>query len=298
MCLVLFCTNALALRTPKSQGLDFRITKVVYNKADLVPVIGHFGFQNHIVFSEDERIVSITMGDSSAWEVATYDNHVFLKPKDNAPLTNAVIITNKRHYNFVLQAYKIKPGVKTKNMNFEIVFTYPADDAAKLQAEANEKEAQRTLGLLKEVQAKQAQEIQKRIEQAQIAKDSEIKAIDAALAAGDSVTNNTDFWAKGDEQIMPVAMFDTDRFTILRFSKGSDIPAIFQVNDDFSESIINFTVKDNLIVLPQIIKNLRLRKGNQIVCIENRGYQAATETPMTGTASSIIIRELKNESNQ
>ncbi len=107
---------------------DPRIRVVDYSPDQIIPVIGHTGYQMTIELEADEKIETAGIGDSSGWQVTPNGNAtlLFLKPMMVSPTTNLILITNKRRYNFALTS---KNGVKAPQSSIVYVmrFRMPAE---------------------------------------------------------------------------------------------------------------------------------------------------------------------------
>lgn len=96
---------ALLLAGPAA-AQDSRLRTVPY-EPDAVTVVKVVpGFVATVVLSPDERVESIAVGNSGAWEVSPSKSgdHVFVRPLSTGTTTNAEIITDTRHYTLLLQS--------------------------------------------------------------------------------------------------------------------------------------------------------------------------------------------------
>jgi type IV secretion system protein VirB9 len=102
---------------------DPRIRVVDYNPDQIIPIIGHTGYQMTIELEADEKIETAGIGDSSGWQVTPNGNAtlLFLKPTMVSPTTNMTLITNKRRYNFALTA---KNGLKAAQSSIVYVMRF------------------------------------------------------------------------------------------------------------------------------------------------------------------------------
>ncbi|MGJ3628489.1 TrbG/VirB9 family P-type conjugative transfer protein [Sphingomonas sp. MMS24-JH45] len=64
------------------------------------------GYVSTIVLSPDERVVSVAVGNSAAWEVTPNKtgDHLFVKSLAAGTPTNVEVVTDLRHYSFLLQS--------------------------------------------------------------------------------------------------------------------------------------------------------------------------------------------------
>lgn len=109
---------------------DPRVQTVEYNADQVVQLEAAPGYQITVVLGGDERIESVAVGDSAAWQ-ATANNrgdHLFVKPMIGGVSTNMVVMTDVRMYAFeLLPAYG-----PSDTQAFAVRFVYPAPAAASL----------------------------------------------------------------------------------------------------------------------------------------------------------------------
>lgn len=258
-----FAGHAFALETPHPGDYDRRVKFVDYNPAEVVELVGHYGFSTHIQFSPAEAVQNIAMGDKEAWEVAPVGNHIFIKPKADEAATNMTVVTSRRVYNFELSAHWSQNGAHPhpNDMFFQVNFRYPEEIAARAAAEA------------------EARALQARINQ------------DA-----DPEPANWNYWAKGSEEVTPDKAFDDGRFTYLTFANNAEMPAIYVVNPDGSESLVNTHIDPDdpdTIVVHKVGRQLVMRKGNSVACIFNKAYDPEGVSNNTGTTTPGVERVIK-----
>ncbi len=83
-----------------SVGTDSRIRTFVYGVNDVFRVTTTFGYQTTIEFEEDEKIRTISLGNSGYFRVTPLRNKIILRALQSNLLTNVTVITNKRTYQF------------------------------------------------------------------------------------------------------------------------------------------------------------------------------------------------------
>ncbi|RJY07864.1 P-type conjugative transfer protein VirB9 [Parashewanella spongiae] len=260
---VLISQNTFALETPHGGHFDSRVKHINYNQQQVVKLIGHYGFSTDIAFDATESIKQIAMGDADAWSVTPVDNHIFIKPKAELAITNMTVLTSKHVYNFELSAHWSKNGAHPhpNDMMFAVQFQYPNGN----------KQQQ----LLKE----EKQQLQKQL----------------SSTAKPQVKNQNYFY-KGDESILPMQAFDDGRFTYLTFSQKQDLPTVYTVATDNSESIVNSHINPhfpNTLVVQRVVKQLVLRRGNTVLCLFNKGFATETAAKYQTTVIPKIKRKLK-----
>ena len=88
-CLVTF---AHALETPTSAPQDNRVRFVDYEPYNITKIVGSLRSSVQVEFAADEEIAHVALGNTVAWEVAPAGNILFLKPRENQPVTNISVV--------------------------------------------------------------------------------------------------------------------------------------------------------------------------------------------------------------
>jgi len=76
----------------------------------------------------------------------------------------------------------------------------------------------------------------------------------------------------GSQDIVPTLVYDDGRFTYLRFPGNREIPAVFHVLGDGSETLVNARMEDDLLVVDRVSRRLMLRAGSSVVGIWNEAF--------------------------
>lgn len=255
--LVLPLSQTFAAKKPRDGKTDSRVKLVNYNPRDVVRIHAHYGYTTHIEFSEEETVEVISIGDSMAWQVSDAGNHLFLKPIENNPDTNMNVLTNKRVYYFELNAGKAS-SASDQSLTFTVRFQYPREEMRRRVAQ-----------IKKEEQKKKAEVIP----------DRRVSAMDW----------NMEYFMKGDTNQAPKRVMDDGTFTYFQFPKEVDLPAIFLVDEEGNESLLNHHVKGKYLVVEKIGKQFILRNGNRATCIFNKTFKARiepSELPLEKTADA------------
>jgi type IV secretion system protein VirB9 len=105
-------------------GGDARIQSIEYRNSQVVRIRAAPGYQVTIELAPDERIESIALGDSGAWQVTANKagNLLFVKPIQTDATTNMTVVTDVRTYNFDLTGV----AEVSSDLPYAIRFTYPA----------------------------------------------------------------------------------------------------------------------------------------------------------------------------
>lgn len=234
--------QAFAASVPREGRTDARVQTIVYNPRDVYQVTGHYGYSSHIVFAEGEEVIHVSSGDSLAWLTHPTGNILFLKPIEDNANTNMAVLTNKRIYNFELKASPYRSNSQT----FALHFVYPEDEF----------KAQLSQQLESERAAAQEVVPQRRV---------------------DAGNLNFEYLRKGNEIIAPIRVFDDGEFTYFQFPPEIDVPAIFLLGNDGQETLINYHVKGQYVVVQKIGPQWVLRDGKNVACVKNDTYRARVQ---------------------
>ena len=223
-------SNAWAVREAKPTAIDSRIRIMVYNPNDVFKYTGYYGYQASIEFSKDETIDTISMGDTTAWQVVPSGYRIFIKPIDNEATTNMTVITNKRTYFFEMHAEE-PMAINDPDIIFNLKFLYPEEgENSAVQHFASNSEPD--------------------------------------LAELDNY--NFNYTISGSDLIAPLKIFDDGEFTYFEFKdKNAEIPAFFMVDSNAEESIVNYRVAGRYIVIERVTSQFTLRLGKDITCVFN-----------------------------
>jgi type IV secretion system protein VirB9 len=101
---------------------------------------------------------------------------------------------------------------------------------------------------------------------------------------------NFDYWFCGTPTLKPIAASDDGVHTRLRFAGNTEQPAIFVLNDDGSESLLNFSMDAGDVILHRIARRLILRRGNLTGCVVNQAFAGSAERLKSNTVSSEVLR--------
>lgn len=221
---------AFALQAPRPIATDSRIRTVRFSPNEVYQFVGHYGYQSSIEFGDEEKIQTVSIGDSVAWLVNPSGNRLFLKPIEQNALTNMTVITDKRAYLFELHAEETK-DIRDKDMVFTLRFVYPQEDT--------------TGGDF--TQFEPLPDIEKYPEKF-----------------------NFNYSVRGAQLIEPLRIFDDGQFTYFEFKdKNGEIPAFFRVDGAGNEELLNFRKRGNYIVVERVSSRYTLRRGPEILCVYN-----------------------------
>lgn len=231
--------NGYAMKEPKSLAIDRRLGVIVYSPFDVHKYTGYYGYQSSIIFSEDETIETMSMGDSTAWQMVPNGNRLFLKPIDPDATTNMTLITNKRIYYFELHAREAR-DIHEEGLMFAVRFLYPDDPDSAVGMQG---------------------------------------ATTSQTIGEPDLTNkslyNFEYTISGPNSIAPIKIFDDGKFTYFEFrDKTSELPAIFYSDKQGNEGLINFRIVGRYVVVESIRERFTIRYGREAVCVFNEALIA------------------------
>lgn len=261
---------AFAELTPNKGAFDPRVRVVEYNPLNVVKLSTFYGVSTHIQFGDTETISDVAVGDDQAWKVIPRRNHLFIKPQATKADTNVTVVTDKRTYQFalVVQPRPIKDSTAwaDPNLIFSLKFRYPDDEAAAAAAAAQKEAAK-----------------------------SRLNEVKTKLKDATKGNENTDYWVAGSEEISPTEARDDGRFIYLTFSNNRDMPAIYSVDAEGKEALIDSNVIDgNTIVVQRLFPRLMLRKGDYVASVVNKSFDINGGIDnTTGTIAPDVERVIK-----
>jgi type IV secretion system protein VirB9 len=265
---------ALALEIPRGASQDSRVRFVNYQPFNITRVVGTLRSSVQVEFASDEEIAHVALGNSVAWEVAPAGNILFLKPRENQPVTNISVVTTRRDGS--TRSYQMELTVRDgsveagQNTYFYVKFRYPEDEAAFRRQQA----ASRALA----AQAKDA---------------------DNVLALHEAYgPRNWRYSAQGSQALEPQSVYDNGKITTFAFVGNQEMPAIYMENSDGSESLVPKSVDGNLVMVHAISRKFILRRGKDVLCVFNEAYDRVGINPDTNTTSPSVERVVKSDNAQ
>jgi type IV secretion system protein VirB9 len=250
--------------TPARGLVDPRVRIVAYDAEQVIRLHGYVGYQIHFQFADGETFVNLAAGDNKALDVGYEANHLVLKPLAEKVATNITVITTRRVYQFDYSASAERPDPDREDVIYSLRFIYPQEEARKA-AEALEQ--QRTNLKL------------------------------ASAAEDPHRARNSDYWGCGATAIRPQSAYDDGVQTRLRFPAHAEFPTMYVKNDDDSESLVNFTVDNDEVVIHRVARSFVLRRGKLVACIQNRSFDGGGQRLDTQTLVPGVQRVTKGVKN-
>lgn len=260
--LMAWATASVAEINPMPGITDPRVREVVYDRDDVIRLIGYVGYQTHLRLAPGEKFVGVGAGDTGGLEITADGNDTWLKPKAELVRTNFDVKTSRRVYHFDYEVRKNPPQNK-KAMIYSLTFRYPDDEE------------------------------EKRLDD--IAK---AKLRDKLHAPAYKL--NKDYWYCGAPSMKPIAAYDDGIQTHIKFGSHSEYPAIFAENEDQSESLINYHVEPDTdeVVVHRVAHRFILRRGELVGCIENRQFTGGGSRLTSGTVKDDVVLKTHPTENE
>ncbi len=244
---------------------------IMYDETKATIINARRGFATHIKLEEDEKISEIAGGDSAGWDIVASKgkNDIFLKPRSTAHNSNLVVATNKRNYTFDLRIIQGKalPGTWRLAFEYPQVIESPFETATLTQDQI---EAQKKL---------------------------KVKLLQSVKTPKKNMQYSMQIMPNS-ESIVPTEAWDDGNFTYFKIPQNREIPTVFRVLADKSETMVNTHmegVDKDILVIHKIAKQFVLRLGNQVVGVwndaydENGGAKQGTVTP--GVSRNVQVAE-------
>lgn len=282
---ILACTSAWT--TPlTNREADPRLREVSYDVNQVVTVPVKRGVVTLVVLDADESIMEVATGmggdcskAEAAWCVAAQagGRHLFVKPKSSATAANNLaVVTDRRTH--ALRFVVLPEGDSRPPVYRLVIRGSPLRAKPNMAALSGEPLIQALSALPPAPPPQNVHQI-----------------VAERLQAKPSVLNTNYSVAEGtaSEDIVPTLVFDDGRFTYLRFPGNREVPAVFHVLGDGSETLLNARMEDDLLVVDRVSRRLMLRAGAAVVGVWNETFDAEGVTPSGGTTVPGVVRTVK-----
>jgi type IV secretion system protein VirB9 len=270
-------------RANTAEPADPRLREVTYDPRAVVTVPVKRGVVTLVVLDADESITEIAAGlggdctkADAAWCVAAQPGgrNLFVKAKSSASAANTLaVVTDRRTHAFrfvVLADNDPKPPV------YRLVVKAPAQLAPPARL------ALRDVAPVFVLPAVPPPAPPQQVVAERLQAKAQVMNTQYSIAEGD-----------GSLDIVPTLVFDDGRFTYLRFPGNREVPAVFQVLGDGSETLVNARMEDDLLVVDRVSRRLMLRAGSAVVGLWNEAFDLEGNPPGDGTTVPGVQRVLK-----
>ena len=280
-----------AVASPAGDAMsgDPRLREVTYDAKAVLTVPVKRGVVTLVVLDPEESIAEVAAGlggdcakAEAAWCVAAQPGgrHLFVKPKSTANAANTLaVVTDRRTHSF---RFVVLADGDPRAAVYRLVVKAPRPTAV-ARAALPDSLARSAVPLLPTAPPPPSP-------QQVIAERLQAKA--QVLNTSYSIAEG-----KGSEDILPAMVFDDGRFTYLRFPGNREVPAVFHVLGDGSETLVNARMEDDLLVVDRVSRRLMLREGSAVVGVWNEAFDLDGVPPGGGTTVPGVQRSLKADAS-
>ena len=281
---VLVLVTSSAAFAADGQAADPRLREVLYDPKAVVTVPVKRGVVTLVVLDADESITDVAAGlggdcskAEAAWCVAAQPGgrNLFVKAKSGASApNNLAVVTDRRTHSFrfvVLADSDPKPPV------YRLTVKAPA-----VRSASPFRLAFRDVGPLIALPAVPPPPSPQEVIAERLQAKAQVRNSNYSIAEG-----------TGSEDIVPALVFDDGRFTYFRFPGNREVPAVFHVLGDGSETLVNARMEDDLLVVDRVSRRLMLRAGSAVVGLWNEAFDLDGKPPGDGTTVPGVQRVLK-----
>ncbi|RJP62608.1 MAG: type IV secretion system protein VirB9 [Comamonadaceae bacterium] len=262
---------------------DPRLRDVVYDPLAVVTVPVKRGMVTLVVFDQDEVITEVAVGQGgdcskadAVWCVAAQPGGrtLFVKAKSGADApNNLAVVTDRR-------THALRFMVLPDNDRQQPV--YRLSVKAPVQARPASRLALQDLAALSALPPVPPAPTPQQLVSERLQAKPTVMNSQYSLAEG-----------AGSQDIVPTLVYDDGRFTYLRFPGNREVPAVFHVLGDGSETLVNARMEDDLLVVDRVSRRLMLRAGSAVVGIWNEAFDLEGATAEGATTVPGVHRVLK-----
>lgn len=269
---------------PKDQP-DPRLREVVYDANAVVTVPVKRGMVTLVEFDKGEVITEVAVGQGgdcskpdAAWCVAAQPGgrHLYVKAKSAADApNNLAVVTDRRSH--TLRFVVLSDGDRQSPIyRLAIRAPKPASSTPSL--------AEKELAALAALPPIPPPPTAQQIVAERLATKPTVLNTQYALAEG-----------AGSADIVPTLVYDDGRFTYLGFPGNREVPAVFHVLGDGSETLVNARMEDDTLVVDRVSRRLMLRAGLAAVGIWNEAFDLEGSPAKGSTTVPGVQRVLKSD---
>ena len=283
---VLVAVLAMPASAAEPQVSDPRLREVQYDSRAVVTVPVKRGVVTLVVLDADESITEVAAGlggdcakAEAAWCVAAQPGgrNLFVKAKSTAGApNNLAVVTDRRTHSF---RFVVLADNDPKAPVYRLVVKAPV-----VQAAASARPTLRDMAPLVALPTVPPPPSPQEVIAERLQAKPQVLNSHYSIAEG-----------KGSEDILPTLVFDDGRFTYIRFPGNREVPAVFHVLGDGSETLVNARMEEDLLVVDRVSRRLMLRSGSAVVGVWNEAFDLDGVPPDGGTTVPGVQRVLKAE---
>ena len=282
------CAALCDAATAAPEPADPRLREVVYDPRSVVTVPVKRGVVTLVVLDADESITEVAAGlggdcskADAAWCVAAQPGgrNLFVKAKSSAgAANNLAVVTDRRTHSF---RFVVLADRDPKAPVYRLVVKAPA------RAAPAPRLALRDATPLIALPAVPPPPPPQQVVAERLQAKPQVMNTQYSIAEG-----------TGSQDITPTLVYDDGRFTYLRFPGNREVPAVFHVLGDGSETLVNARMEDDLLVVDRVSRRLMLRAGSAVVGLWNEAFDLDGKPPGDGTTVPGVQRVLKADSTR
>lgn len=268
----------------QSTGADPRLKELWYDPQAVVTVPVKRGIVTHLMLDAGEAITEVGSGlgadcskPEASWCIAAQvgGRNIFVKPKTLASgPNNLAVVTDKRSHAF---RFVLLADGDARQPIYRLLIKAPA---ARVASTANAMLVAPTQIALAPVEP--------------LLESMTERTAEKTTAQPDLVNANYAIAEGRDSQdIVPTLVFDDGRFTYFRFPGNAELPAVFHVQGDGTESLVNARMAGELLVADRVSRRLMLRAGSAVVGVWNEAFDLDGRPPVGGSTVAGLRRTLK-----
>lgn len=228
------------------------VTRVVLDKEEKILVTGA-GFPSNCESTTDEWCIRAQKDEYQLW----------IKPRANATHNNLEVQTDKRDYSLKLEVLPdAERGNAPPDEMFRVMFVYAARPAAAERVDtrpADPRKAPLVARLLP------------------ITTSPHLAQLGCPKAR--AIANTRYSREAGNGMIEPLRIFDDGAHTVFVFGDAALIPSVFAIDNNGTETRVNFTMDGNCLAVHQLSPQFVLRAGDDAVKVFNEAFSARAPSP-------------------
>lgn len=265
--------GAAKAEVPLVSPHDVRVRYVPYRADAAVTLKVRRGVVTRVVLDKEEKILVTGAGFPSNCEAATDEwcirahkdeYQLWIKPRANATHNNLEIQTDKRDYSLKLEVLPdADHGNAPADEMFRVMFVYAARPAAVDNVDTHPSDP-RSPPLVARLQAI----------------TSSPQMVKLGCTKVRSIANTRYSRDAGNGMIEPLRIFDDGAHTVFVFGDAALIPSVFAIDNNGTETRVNFTMEGNCLTVHQLSPQFVLRAGEDAVRIFNEAFSARAPSPL------------------
>lgn len=248
-------------------GADPRLRTVLYSADEVYRLPARVGYEIELEFQQGEVFEGLGAGDAEGITFKAAANHLFIKPKAANVHTNMTVLTDRRIYRFDYMTLAPDATIDQIDTVYALRFLYPNQAASTPTSAPGAQVSSRSVESMLQ-------------------------------STAETHERNVNYWYCGASQLRPVATWDDGVHTHLQFGAHAELPAVFVINEDGAESLVNSNIVDDEVVVHRVVRRLVLRRGRLVGCVLNRSFSGSGDNLPSKTISPRVERKLRATSNE